>query len=108
MLGDDQACLNYPMRYPTVEFELVDTIELCEIVDTIRKGKGYRPVLEEGGDTSAWYSMYLGLNGYTWYKRTGMVFRQLKSLLRSLTHKGIIIELGEKGHKRFWIAYSDK
>jgi hypothetical protein len=43
-----------------------------------------------------------------WYKRTGMVFRQLKSLLRSLTHKGIIIELGEKGHKRFWIAYSDK
>ena len=64
-LGDDQACLNYPIRYPTVEFELVDTIELCEIVDTIRKGKGYRPVLEEGGDTSAWYSMYLGLNGYT-------------------------------------------
>ena len=64
-LGDDQACLNYPMRYPTVEFELVDTIGLCEIVDTIRKGKGYRPVLEEGGDTSAWYSMYLGLNGYT-------------------------------------------
>ena len=64
-LGDDQACQNYPMRYPTVEFELVDTIELCEIVDTIRKGKGYRPVLEEGGDTSAWYSMYLGLNGYT-------------------------------------------
>jgi len=65
MLGDDQARMNYPMRYPTVEFELVDTIELCEIVDTIRKGKGYRPVLEEGGDTSAWYSMYLGLNGYT-------------------------------------------
>ena len=64
-LGDDQACLNYPMRYPTVEFELVDTIELFEIVDTIRKGKGYRPVLEEGSDTSAWYSMYLGLNGYT-------------------------------------------
>ena len=64
-LGDDQACLNYPMRYPTVEFELADTVELCEIVDTIRKGKGYRPVLEEGGDANAWYSMYLGLNGYT-------------------------------------------
>ena len=47
-------------------------------------------------------------SAYEWYKRTGMVFRQLKSLLRSLTHKGIIIELGEKGHKRFWIAYSDK
>jgi hypothetical protein len=47
-------------------------------------------------------------SAYEWYKRTGMVFRQLKSLLRSLTNKGIIIELGEKGHKRFWIAYSDK
>ena len=43
-----------------------------------------------------------------WYKRTGMVFRQLKSLLRSLTHKGIIIEMGERGQRRFWIAYSDK
>ena len=64
-LGDDQACLNYPKRYPTVEFELVDTIELCGIVDTIRKGKGFQPVLEDGGDTSAWYSLYLGLNGYT-------------------------------------------
>ena len=64
-LGDDQACLNYPMRYPTVEFELVDTVELCAIVDTIRKDKGYQPVLEEGGDTNAWYSLYLGLNGYT-------------------------------------------
>jgi len=64
-LGDDQACLNYPKRYPTVEFELVDTIELCGIVDTIRKGKGFQPVLEDGGDTSAWYSLYLGLNGFT-------------------------------------------
>ena len=29
-LGDDQACLNYPKRYPTVEFELVGTIELYQ------------------------------------------------------------------------------
>ena len=56
-LGDDQACLNYPKRYPTVEFELVDTIE--------RKGKGFEPGLEDGGDANAWYSMYLGLNGFT-------------------------------------------
>jgi hypothetical protein len=47
-------------------------------------------------------------SSYEWYKRTGMVFRQLKSLLRSLTHKGIIIEMGERGQRRFWIAYSDK
>ena len=43
-----------------------------------------------------------------WYKRTGMANQQLRNLLRTLTNKGIIIELGEKGHKRFWIAYSDK
>jgi transcription initiation factor IIE alpha subunit/predicted transcriptional regulator len=43
-----------------------------------------------------------------WHKRTGMTNQQLRNLLRTLTNKGIIIELGEKGHKRFWIAYSDK
>ena len=43
-----------------------------------------------------------------WYKRTGMANQQLKNLLRSLINKGIIIELGEKGNKRFWIAYSGK
>ena len=43
-----------------------------------------------------------------WYKRTGMANQQLKNLLRSLINKGIIIELGEKCNKRFWIAYSGK
>ena len=65
MLGDDQAYFCYPIRFPTVEFELSATTELCEIVDTIRKEKGYLPMLEDGGDSEGWYDLYLGLNGYT-------------------------------------------
>ena len=55
MLGDDQAYFNYPVRFPTVEFELAATTELCEIVDVIRKEKGYPPMLEDGGDSEGWY-----------------------------------------------------
>ena len=65
MLGDDQAYFCYPIRFPTVEFELSATKELCEIVDTIRKEKGYLPMLEDGGDSEGWYDLYLGLNGFT-------------------------------------------
>ena len=55
MLGDDQAYFCYPVRFPTVEFELAATTELCEIVDVIRKEKGYPPMLEDGGDSEGWY-----------------------------------------------------
>ena len=65
MPGDDQAYNSYPIRFPTVEFELSATTELCEIVDTIRKEKGYLPMLEDGRDSEGWYDLYLGLNGYT-------------------------------------------
>ena len=65
MLGDDQAYFCYPVRFPTVEFELIDTTALCVAVDIIRKGLGFLPMLEDGGDTEGWYRFYLGLNGYT-------------------------------------------
>ena len=65
MLGDDQAYFSYPIRFPTVEFELTATTELCEIVDAIRKEKGFLPMLEDGGDSEGFYNLYLGLNGYT-------------------------------------------
>ena len=65
MLGDDQAFYCYPVRFPTVEFELIDTTALCVAVDIIRKGMGFPPMLEDGGDTEGWYRFYLGLNGYT-------------------------------------------
>ena len=65
MLGDDQAYFCYPVRFPTVEFELSATTELCKIVDAIRKAKGFLPMLEDGGDGMGFYNLYLGLNGYT-------------------------------------------
>lgn len=43
MPGDDQAYFCYPIRFPTVEFELAATTELCEIVDAIRKKKAICP-----------------------------------------------------------------
>ena len=65
MLGDDQALFCYPVRFPTVEYELIDTTALCKVVDAIRKGLGFLSMLEDGGDTEGWYRFYLGLNGYS-------------------------------------------
>ena len=65
MLGDDQAYNCYPVRFPTVEFQLVATLELSQIADAMRKEKGLLPMLEDGGDTEGWYDFYIGLNGYT-------------------------------------------
>lgn len=65
MLGDDQAYNSYPVRFPTVEFQLVATLELSQAADAMRKAKGFLPMLEDGGDTEGWYDFYVGLNGYT-------------------------------------------
>ena len=65
MLGDDQAYNSYPIRFPTVEFQLVATLGLSQAADAVRKAKGFLPMLEDGGDTEGWYDFYIGLNGYT-------------------------------------------
>ena len=65
LYGSDQVFDTHPVRFPTVEFELAVTTELCEIVDEIRKERGYLPMLEDGGDSEGWYDVFLGLNGYT-------------------------------------------
>ena len=65
MLGDDQAYNDYPIRFPTVEFQLVATLGLSQAADMVRKAKGFLPMLEDGGDMEGWYDFYIGLNGYT-------------------------------------------
>ena len=65
MLGDDQAYNSYPIRFPTVEFQLVATLGLSQAADAMRKAKGFLPMLEDGGDTEGWYDFYIGLNGFT-------------------------------------------
>jgi len=65
MSGDDQAYNSYPIRFPTVEFQLVATLGLSQAADAVRKAKGFLPMLEDGGDTEGWYDFYIGLNGFT-------------------------------------------
>ena len=65
ILGDDQAYNDYPIRFPTVEFQLVATLGLSQAADAMRKAKGFLPMLEDGGDTEGWYDFYIGLNGFT-------------------------------------------
>ena len=65
MPGDDQAYNSYPIRFPTVEFQLVATLGLSQIADAMRKANGLLPMLEDDGDTEGWYDFYLGLNGFT-------------------------------------------
>ena len=65
MLGDDQCCLDYPRRFPTVEFQLLETAGLIHIADSIRQQKGFGTVLGRDGETDAGYNFYIGLNGFS-------------------------------------------
>ena len=65
MLGDDQAYNSYPLRFPTVEFQLVATLGLAQAADAMRKAKGFLPLLDDGVDTEGWYDFYIGLYGYS-------------------------------------------
>ena len=70
-LGDDQCCLNYPERFPTVEFDLAATADLCRIADGMRARLGYKPMLGDGSndddeiDLDGWYNFTIGLNGFS-------------------------------------------
>ena len=70
MYGDDQACVNYPIRFPTVQFQLMATDCLVQIADRIRKDKGFKPMhpmdeyTDATCDNEGWYSFYIGINGY--------------------------------------------
>ena len=64
-LGDDQCCLNYPERFPTVEFDLVATADLCRIADRMREKLGYKPMLGDDGDLDGWYNFVIGINAFS-------------------------------------------
>ena len=44
MYGSDQQNVNYPSRFPTVEFQLIATFGLSQIADRIRKDAGFKPM----------------------------------------------------------------
>ena len=71
MYGDDQCYLDYPSRFPTVEFQLMATNGLVQIADRIRKDAGYKPMhaldeyTDDTCDNDGWYDFYVGLNGFS-------------------------------------------
>ena len=71
MYGDDQCYLDYPCRFPTVEFQLMATNGLVQIADRIRKDAGYKPMhaldeyTDDTCDNDGWYDFYAGLNGFS-------------------------------------------
>lgn len=68
--GHEQAYVNYPTVYPTVNFELVSTWGLVELADKVRSDAGYKPMSYPQGepdefyDLECWYDFYIDLNGY--------------------------------------------
>lgn len=89
LYGEDQAYICYPVKFPTVRFQLMPTKGLIEIIDRKRYKLGYKPMYPvdesgncgsynrsirkgggtEGGnealDNDGWYDFFISLNGYT-------------------------------------------
>jgi hypothetical protein len=71
MFGSDQCYVDYPCRFPTVEFQLMATNGLSQIADRIRKDMGFKPMhpmdeyTDDTCDNNGWYDFYLGINGCT-------------------------------------------
>ena len=69
MYGDDQAYMSYPVRFPTVGFQLMATNGLSQIADRIRKDAGFKPIhamdeyTDDTCDNEGWYDFYVGING---------------------------------------------
>ena len=66
--GWDQMDVDYPCRFATVMFQLMNTSLLSQIADRIRVTEGYRPMSPMDGysdstcDQEGWYSFYYGIN----------------------------------------------
>ena len=64
MFGSDQAYISYPIRFATVEFQLMATNGLTQIADRIRKDMGMRPMhpmdeyTDDTCDNEGWYQQY--------------------------------------------------
>ena len=71
MYGDDQAYIDYPSRFPTVEFQIMATEGLAQIADRIRMDQGFAPMhamdnyTDDTCDNNGWYDFYVGLNGFS-------------------------------------------
>lgn len=68
-LGSDQVYIDYPTRFPTVEFYLEETPELNKAADATRMELGFLPMFNPGPngeyDDNGWYTFYIGINGFS-------------------------------------------
>lgn len=66
--GSDQMDVDYPCRFATVQFQLMNTSLLSTIADRIRKDLGFTPMApmdeytDETCDNDGWYDFYYGIN----------------------------------------------
>ena len=68
--GSDQVSLFNPVRFPTVTFQLMGNGFLTELVDWIRKDKGFVPLYpmdeytSDTCDNQGWYDFSVGINDF--------------------------------------------
>ena len=66
--GSGQMDVDYPVRFATVTFRLLDTVLLVQLADRIRTGEGFAPLYpmdeytEETCDNDGWYEFTYGIS----------------------------------------------
>lgn len=98
MYGEDQAYINYPVSFPTVNFYLHDTNELITIADNMRKEKGFLPFFDDSGeyDWDGWYNFYIGINGFSKTKLDTSIMFTVASETQSDDNETYYIDLSEE------------
>jgi len=70
LYGSDQVYIDYPCRFPTVDFPLHATEGLVQIADRMRKDCGFKPMhpmdeyTDDTCDNEGWYDFSLGISTY--------------------------------------------
>lgn len=70
LYGEDQAYICYPVKFPTVRFQLMPTKGLIEIIDRKRYKLGFKPMYPvcDGAprdcDDGGWYDFFISLNSF--------------------------------------------
>ena len=111
--GSDQQFVNYPSRFATVGFSLIDTELLNRIADKIRIKNGFKPLdaTEENPDEMifphAWYEFFVGLNDFTESKIDSCICFTVQDVDLSDDGETYIIDLSED-EQEFIYKHLDK
>lgn len=102
--GEDQAYIDYPVRFPTVTFYLEDTHELNMMADVIRKSEGYLPMFDDSGeyDDDGWYNFSVGINTFTKYHVDTAIEFVVCNGSQADDEQTYLIELDETEQETLW------